>query len=155
MGRPHNSAVQVQQSIKLQQVYDQYSGMLYGYLLMVLKDKGQAEKILVDIFDDIAKSLDENGNCDPDTWCGLYRMAKTKVIQHVGDDGNSNDQDMMVYTLGNNMYNGMTDEQKQVFYEAYYGGKKVTQLAQQLNKSEDSIKETLKEAFVILRRGGN
>jgi len=49
----------------------------------------------------------------------------------------------------------MTDEQKQVFYETYYGGKKVPQVAAQLNKSEESIKKALMEAFTILRRGGN
>ena len=155
MGRSDNKAVQVQGSVKIQEVYDQYSGMLYGYLLKVLKDKEQAEKFLVSIFDDIAKSADESGNCGPYTWCGLYRMAKDKVMIHIDDEGNSSDQDTMVYTLGNNMYNGMTDDQKQVFYETYYGGKKVNQLAAQLNKSEELIKKTLMEAFTILRRGGN
>ena len=155
MGRPNNKAVQVQESVKIQEVYDQYSGMLYGYLLKVLKDKEQAEKLLVGIFDDIAKNVDESGNCDSYTWCGLYRMAKAKLMKLINDEGNSNDQDMMVYTLGNNMYQGMTDEQKQVFYETYYGGKKITQLAAQLSKSEESIKKTLMEAFTILRRGGN
>ena len=155
MGQPNNKAVQVQESVKIQDVYDQYGGMLYGYLLKVLKDKVQAEEILVSIFDDIAKSVDESGNCDSYTWCGLYRMAKAKLMKLINDEGNSNDQDMMVYTLGNNMYNGMNDEQKQVFYETYYGGKKVTQVAAQLNKSEESVKKTLMEAFTILRRGGN
>jgi len=155
MGRPSSKAVQIQGLVKIQDVYDQYGGMLYGYLLKVLKDKAQAEKFLVSIFDDIAKSANESGNCGPYTWCGLYRIAKAKLMIHMDDEGNSNDQDMMVYTLGNNMYNGMTDEQKQVFYETYYGGKKVTQVAAQLNKSEESVKKTLMEAFTTLRRGGN
>ena len=155
MGRPNNKAVLVQESVKIQEVYDQYSGMLYGFLLKVLKDKEQAEKLLVGIFDDIAKNVGKSGNCGPYTWCGLYRMAKDKLMIHMDDEGDSNDQDMMVYTLGNNMYNGMTDEQKQVFYETYYGGKKITQVAAQLNKSEESVKKTLMEAFTILRRGGN
>lgn len=154
MVRPDNQAVKRQGSA-VQEVYSQYSGMLYGYLLKVLQDKEQAEKLLVSIFEDIAKDVDDSGNCGPYTWCGLYRMAKAKLIKHVNDEGNSNDQDMMVYTLGNNMYNDMTDDQKQVFYETYYGGKKVIQLAEQLNRSEESIKKTLKEAFAILRRGGN
>jgi DNA-directed RNA polymerase specialized sigma24 family protein len=49
----------------------------------------------------------------------------------------------------------MNDEQKQVFYETYYCGKMISQLATQLNKTEEAVKKILNEAFTILRRGEN
>ena len=154
MGRPNNKAVQVQESVKIQEVYDQYSGMLYGYLLKVLKDKEQAEKLLVGIFDDIAKNVDESGNCDSYTWCGLYRTAKTKLVHLLNDDDEA-DHTLMVFAFGRKMYEEMSDLQRQVFYEAYYNGKMIGELAAKLNQSEEMIRKALKEAFLIIRRGGN
>ena len=152
MGRPDNQAIQTQGSAKVQEVYNQYGSMLYGYLLKVLKNKQQAEQCLVSIFDDISTRLNETGECGPYTWCGLYRLAKAKLINHINEDSSAEDNDLMVYALGNRMYEDMTDEQKQVFQETYYRGKMITQLSQQLNKPEPTIRKTLMEAFNILRR---
>ena len=152
MGQPDNQAIQTHRSAKVQEVYDQYGGMLYGYLLKVLKSKEQAEQCLVSIFDDISTRLNETGECGPYTWCGLYRLAKSKLINHVNEDGSAVDNDLMIYSLGNNMYVDMSDEQKQVFQETYYRGKMIAQLSQQLNKPEPNIRKTLMEAFNILRQ---
>jgi len=150
-----NQLLKATDATTVRDVYNQYGSMLYGYLLRVLKDKDEAGNYLITIFDEIAKGANDRGECGPYTWCGLYRIARNKLMLHVNDEGSSTDHEIMVYTLGNNMYADMSDEQKQVFYETYYRGKLVSQLAGQLNKSEEAIKKLLNEAFTILRSGGN
>ena len=128
--------------------------MLYGFLLSVLKDEGKAGQFLISIFDDLANDIDEKGECGPYTWCGLYRSAKSKLIHLLNDDDEA-DHTLMVFAFGRKMYDEMSDLQRQVFYETYYNCKMVSELADKLNQTEEVIRKTLKDAFLILRRGGN
>ncbi len=128
--------------------------MLYGYLLSVLKDEDKAGQFLISSFDDLAKAIDETGECGPYTWCSLYRNSKSKLV-HLINDGDEADHDLLVFALGRKMYEDMSDLQRQVFYETYYNCRTVSELAAKLNQTEDVIRKTLKEAFLILRRGGN
>jgi DNA-directed RNA polymerase specialized sigma24 family protein len=148
-----HQAIQFRNSA-LQDAYKKYGGMLYGYLLSVLKDEAKAEQFLVNIFDDLAKAVDETGECGPYTWCGLYRTAKSKLIHLLNDEAEA-DHNLLVFALGRKMYEEMSDLQRQVFYEAYYNGKMINELAVKLNQSDELIRKALKEAFLILRRGGN
>ncbi len=149
-----NQAIQTKNSAILQEAYKKYGGMLYGYLLSVLKDEAKAGHFLIGIFDDLAKEIDKTGECSPYTWCGLYRNAKSKLI-HLINDNDEADHDLLVFALGRKMYEDMSDLQRQVFYETYYNCKKVSELAAKLNQSEEIIRKALKEAFLVLRRGGN
>jgi hypothetical protein len=148
-----HQAIQVRNSA-LQEAYKKYGGMLYGYLLSVLKDEGKAGQSLINIFDDMAKAIDETGECGPYTWCGLYRTAKSKLIHLLNDDDEA-DHTLLVFALGRSMYEEMSDLQRQIFYETYYNCKMVGELAAKLNQSEELIRKALKEAFLIIRRGGN
>ena len=149
-----HQAVQIQNSAILQEAYNKYGGMLYGYLLSVLKDEVKAGHFLTDVFDDLAKTIDKTGECGPYTWCGLYRNAKSKLIHLLNQDHEA-DHDLLVFALGRKMYEDMSDLQRQVFYQTYYNCKMVSELAGKLNQTEEVIRKTLKEAFTILRRGGN
>ncbi|GAB2974334.1 hypothetical protein GCM10027049_05720 [Mucilaginibacter puniceus] len=149
-----HQAIQIRNSAILQEAYKKYGGMLYGYLLSVLKDEARAGEFLVSIFDELSKTIDENGECGPYTWCGLYRNAKSKLIHLINDDEEA-DHNLLVFALGRKMYEEMSDLQRQVFYETYYNCKMVSELAAKLNQTEEIIRKALKEAFLILRRGGN
>lgn len=148
-----HQAIQVRNSV-LQEAYKKYGGMLYGYLLSVLKDEGKAGQFLISVFNDLAKTIDETGECDPYTWCGLYRTAKSKLVHLLNDDEEA-DHTLMVFAFGRKMYEEMSDLQRQVFYETYYNGKMIGELAAKLNQSEEMIRKALKDAFLIIRRGGN
>ena len=63
-----HKAIQTRNSALLQEAYNKYSGMLYGYLLSVLKNEGKAEGILINVFDYMAKVIDETCECGPYTW---------------------------------------------------------------------------------------
>ena len=154
MLRTTHQGIQNQNSAILQEAYKKYGGMLYGYLLSVLKDEAKAGQFLVNIFDDLAKVIAETGECGPYTWCGLYRSAKSKLIHLLNDDDEA-DHDLLVFALGRKMYEEMSNLQRQVFYETYYNCKMVSELADKLNQTEEVIRKTLKDAFLILRRGGN
>ena len=148
-----HQAIQVRNSV-LQEAYKKYGGMLYGYLLSVLKDEAKAGQFLISVFDDLSKAIDEAGECGPYTWCSLYRNAKSKLIHLLNDDEEA-DHNLLVFALGRKMYEDMSDLQRQVFYETYYNCKMVSELAGRLNQTEEMIRKALKESFLILRRGGN
>lgn len=149
-----HQGLQVQNSEILKEAYNKYGSMLYGYLLSVLNDDTKAGQLLIGIFDDLAKTMNDTGECRPYSWCDLYRMAKSKLI-HLACDDNEADHNLLVFALGRKMYNDMSGLQRQVFYEAYYNCKMINELAVKLDQSEEIIRKTLKEAFLILRRGGN
>ncbi|MDO7742605.1 MAG: hypothetical protein MUP99_02495, partial [Pedobacter sp.] len=48
----------------------------------------------------------------------------------------------------------LTKEQKHIFSEVYYYGKTIAAISIDLDKTEDSIRKTLKEAFAIMRKSG-
>ena len=154
MLRTTHQGIQNQNSAILQEAYKKYGGMLYGFLLSVLNDESKAGQFLINIFDDLAKAIDETGECGPYTWCGLYRNAKSKLIHLLNDDEEA-DHNLLVFALGRKMYEDMSDLQRQVFYETYYNCKMVSELAGKLNQTEEMIRKALKESFLILRRGGN
>ncbi len=154
MLQTNNQGIQTKNPVLLREAYNRYGSMLYGYLLSVLNDEAKAEKVLTAIFDDLSKAMEQTGECGPYTWCGLYRMAKIKLLPLIDEDKDA-DHTLMVFAFGRKMYEEMSDLQREVFYESYYNGKKVTELAAKLDQSEELILKTLKEAFLILRRGGN
>lgn len=150
----HNQGIQIRNSALLREAYNKYGSMLYGYLLSVLNDEAKAEEILIAVFDDLAKAIEQTGECGPYTWCSLYRMAKIKLLPLIDEDKEP-DHTLMVFAFGRKMYEEMSELQREVFYESYYNAKRVTELATKLDQSDELILKTLKEAFLILRRGGN
>jgi len=127
--------------------------MLLGYISEVVKDQPLAEQYLISVFNDISDKTDEITGEGVNTWLQLLSLAKSKLIRFFDTmpDCENEVSDIGRYNLGNR-FGKMTSEQKQIFCEIYYHGKNISQLSQQLNKSEESIRKILKEAFIILRR---
>ncbi|OKS88453.1 sigma-70 RNA polymerase sigma factor region 4 domain-containing protein [Mucilaginibacter polytrichastri] len=138
----------------LQDLYNRYAGMLLGYLSEIVKDHQKAEQHLVSIFNAIPQHLHEINNTDTNIWCQLQRLAKKHLSDsfvvgggsHLGNGINTR-QDK------NKFLDRMTDEQQLIFSSIYYNHKTTLQLAKELNKPEDLIRTTLKEAFAIIRKG--
>jgi len=144
-----------QDIISVRSLYDKYAGMLFGYILEVVKDRKLAEECMVQLFHDISQQFNatdwELGN----SWCRLQGLAHRKLVvladtftDYGGDQGKA-----MQFTQ-NNYLRQLSEMQRQIFCAIYYGRKRIAEVSEELNITEDLTRKTLKEAFAILREGG-
>jgi len=131
--------------------------MLLGYIIEVVKDRKLAEEWLVKLFHELSLHFNEMNWDGSNNWCQLQRFAKLKLAEFntTQKQAEANAPAGLVMHSGRNKYlDGLTDEQKVVFCSVYYQGKSTTAISIELNKPEDVIRKTLKEAFAIMRKGG-
>lgn len=113
--------------ISLPILYDNYGGMLLGYISQVVKDKGVAEEYLLKTFNTIAKQFkytnwDENNN-----WLQLLSFARAELtpfhetLKKCGGRAFAGTGNITIDTY----LDEMTDEQKDVFCSIYYNKKTI------------------------------
>lgn len=140
----------------LESLYQRHGGMLLGYIFEVVKDRKLAEEYLVEMFCELSQQFDQMDWNGTNSWCQLQRFAKRRLALL-----NANARYFeppavpgLVHSSCNKYLEQLSLEQKQVFCDVYYHGKMIPVISRELNKTEDSIRKTLKEAFAIMRRSG-
>jgi Txe/YoeB family toxin of Txe-Axe toxin-antitoxin module len=135
-------------------LYDRHASMLLGYIFEIVKDRNLAEKYLVKIFCDVSQHFNEINWDDTNSWCQLQRFAKNKLSQLI----NSSDlvKDLEIQGAGSSDSHAkypdlFSEEQHRIFYDVYYYGKSIEEISKELNKTEESTRKALKEAFTIMR----
>ncbi|MES2425376.1 MAG: sigma-70 family RNA polymerase sigma factor [Bacteroidota bacterium] len=129
-------------------LYDEYAGMLLGYLIGVVKNKAIAEDYLVKTFSSLAKNFNNINWDEASKWCHLQRIAKNELLAYY-----ENPNKHELFTNSQNQYlDKMTEDQQLVFNYFYFHKKTVSQLCEEINTSEDLVKKLLKEAFSIIRK---
>jgi len=129
--------------------------MLFGYIFDIVKDAQIAEQYLVHIYNNLPKNFNELYADDCNIWCQLQRLAKKQLSAYFDSAKTGygiSEEELKVYHARNKYIALMSGEQQQVFCSIYYRGKTTAQLSKQLNKGEDVIRKTLKEAFAIIKR---
>jgi 23S rRNA maturation mini-RNase III len=134
------------------QLYQQYAGMLLGYIVDAVKNQAIAEQYLVAVFKDVPYELDELTNGDVSTFCHLQAMARKKLAEYFRNTANYNGEDQNKPSFYSNKYTQqMTHEQQLVFCGIHWHGKTIASLAAELGKPEESIRKILKDCFTIIR----
>jgi hypothetical protein len=152
MVKPDDALVQTK-PISIYSLYDAYAGMLLGYIFEVVKDRKVAEEYLVKIFSTVAEKFTEINWYETNNWCQLQRFAKNELTAFKeAVDGCETPVTGSQHSAPNKYLDQMTEEQKHIFCNFYYNKKTTAQLSQQLNRPEDLIRRSLKEAFAIIRR---
>jgi len=123
----------------LRAIYNQYSGMLLGYLTEIVKDNRKAEDHLVNIFYEISKlplqQIQQLFN-----WNRLRRFALRQLPpQNTILSGNG-----VVHTI-------LSNEQQYVFDSIYYNNLSLTEIAERTGQSEETVRKILKEAFNLMK----
>jgi len=136
-------------------LYDRHAAKLLGYIFNVVRDRKLAEEYLVSIFCEVSNQFDD---LDWDgSWCQLQRFAKHKLLL-LADTAEYSDlkngEGMTVHHSREPYFGQLTKEQKHIFSSVYYYGKTIAAISIDLDKTEDSIRKTLKEAFAIMRKSG-
>lgn len=142
------------QAININSLYDNYAGMLLGYISEIVKDKSIAEDYLVKIFCKIAKTPNGLIWNETNTWCQLQKLAKTELNAFYDAAGACKPADttnIVKHGSPNKYLEQMTEEQKQIFCNFYYNKKSTAQLSVELDIAEGLIRRSLKEAFAIIR----
>jgi len=135
-------------------LYDRYAGMLLGYIFEIVKDSKLAEDCLVRIFCELSAEFGAENAGGPQNWSQLQRFARGKLGPLPVVSAKVARGDLALRRSDDLYLAALSAEQKQVFLEIYYHGKTVAMLAAELNKTEEFIRKTLKEAFAILRKSG-
>ncbi len=140
-----------QQPVTPHDLYDRYGAMLLGYIVEIVKDRTVAEQYLIKIFCDLSKEFDDINWSEGSMWIQLQRFAKSKLAVFIGTSDGSGSPGGIEKHTSNKHLERLNHEQRIIFCEIYYNRKKVAEIAIELNKTEDSIRKTLKEAFAIMR----
>jgi len=128
-----------------------------GYIFEVVRDHQLAESYLVQLFCELSQQFNENEWQGTGNWCRLQRFAREKLIDFTREikSAKIHSQTGLVWYNSDSKYLGqLTDEQRKVFYDIYYRGRTIAAISAELNKTEDLIRKTLKEAFTIMRKNG-
>ena len=142
----------------IRSLYDKHASMLLGYIFEIVKNQKLAEEYLVKVFCDIAQHFNEIEWDESNNWCQLKRLAQNKLNQLTDSGRIASDlkdlglQDRESHESHTRFPDYFTDEQHHIFYSVYYYGKSVEAISKELNKTEESIRKTLKEAFAIMRK---
>lgn len=140
----------------LESLYQRHGGMLLGYIFEVVQDRKLAEKYLVEMFCELSQQFDQMNWNGTNSWCQLQRFAKGWLTVIIGNARYFEPRAVtgLVHSSCNKYLEQLNHEQRQVFCDVYYHGKMIPVISKELNKTEDSIRKTLKEAFAIMRQSG-
>jgi hypothetical protein len=135
------------------ELYTNYGAMLLGYIIEVVKDRSVAEGYLADIFSGLTVGDIQYiaGTPDGSTYCRLQQYTRTKLVSFINTVDDCADSPDNIAIKGNRLINLMSAEQQLVFCGTHYHGKPINQLAKELNKTNDEIKQILKQSFNIIR----
>lgn len=141
----------------IRSLYDRHAGMLLGYIYEVVKDRRLAEELLVQLFCELSEQFDNINWVGTNSWCQLQRFAKEKLSafhESVKDCEEPPASGLMMNGQHNSHLSQLTEEQKQIFCAIYYHGKSIAEISKELKITEDLTRKALKEAFAIMRKGG-
>jgi hypothetical protein len=136
-------------------IYDEYAGMLLGYIYEVVNDKNIAEQYLVSVFNELPQHLHDIAQPGINVYHRLQLLARKVLAGYFETipacliSVNSNDH---LPVRPNKFLDRMTKEQQIVFCNIHYSGKSVSQLATEFNKPEEEVKKLLQQAFAAIRR---
>ncbi|MBL4675219.1 MAG: sigma-70 family RNA polymerase sigma factor [Mucilaginibacter sp.] len=132
-----------------QELYTNYGAMLLGYITEVVKDRPAAEGYLADVFSGLSTGdiYHIAGTADGSTYVRLQQYTRKKLVSFIS----TTDDCANVEIKGNRLIDLMNPEQQLVFCGLHYHGKTIGKLAGELNKTDEEIRQILKQSFNIIR----
>ena len=137
-------------------LYSNYSSMLYGYVLQFIPDPSEAEKVLAQIFTNLAGRLDEACDATLSVYCWMQVEARKLILDYKKKNGlevnghANNGQPKNAYYL--TLLRNATEEQRTVFQEMFLNGGAKEEVAIKMNKTVQEISRLLKESLIILQK---
>lgn len=136
-------------------LYDEYAGLLLGYIYEVVKDRGMAEQYLISVFNEMPGHLHEIKQPGLNTYHQLQLLTRKVLADYfetIPVCKATDPEENYLPSRSNKFLSGMTDEQRLIFCSIHYHGKSIETLAAEMNMPEDVIKKILQQAFTAIRR---
>jgi DNA-directed RNA polymerase specialized sigma24 family protein len=136
-------------------IYDEYAGMLLGYIYEVVKDKGMAEQYLISVFNELPQHLHDIVQPGFNTYHHLQLIARkmlSSFFETIPACAPADPDKKYLPSKPNRFLDKMSEEQQFIFCNVHYSGKSISTLAAELNKTEEAIKKILQQAFAAIRR---
>lgn len=134
-------------------LYQQYGGMLLGYIFEVVKDMELAESYVIRVFSTVANRVDDIAGNGAATWLYLRRVAQNELSDFLNT---IKDCDLRKANIAGSpekeYFKDMTEQQRHIFCSIYYHKIPAAQLATELDEPVSYINKTLKEAFTIIKQ---
>lgn len=139
-------------------LYNNYSSMLYGYVLQFIPNEEEAEKVLVLIFGKLAARLQEACTSALSVYCWMQVEARKVILEYKKQAF----KDTRIHTETTSSCNSTgyfftllqeaSDEHRLVFSELFLNGRDKEELARQLQRNVHDITRLLKESLLIMRK---
>jgi hypothetical protein len=140
--------VETEQTTDIMLIYSKYSAMLFGYLIEITLDRKQAEHYLLKVYTELANNFNHTTQ-EITNWTQLRRFANNLLsLQSDAISASEYPRPKSGRPAG---VEQLSCDQQKVFQEIYNQGVTVAALALKLNQTEETIRKTLKEAFVIMK----
>ncbi|MES2268338.1 MAG: hypothetical protein V4520_16365 [Bacteroidota bacterium] len=140
-------------------LYTNYGAMLLGYIKEVVKEIAVAEQYLVEVFNDLQHTdIEELLAPGTNAFLRLQQLTRKKLASFINTVEECTDEVERASKKaiqGNKFINMMDKEQQLVFCGVHYHGKTTANLATELNKTEDAVRQLLRESFTIIRKNRN
>jgi hypothetical protein len=131
-------------------LYNNYSSMLYGYVLQFIPGKEEAEKVLVLVFSHLSARLQEACSSTLSVYCWMQIEARKVILEYRKKTDPVATGHRPSYYL--TLLSDASEEQKMVFSELFLEGKNKEDLAIQLQKTVHDVSRLLNESFLIMRK---
>ena len=139
-------------ALAVRHLYDKYAAMLLGYIMAAVKDRAVAEQYLITVFNDIPNHLNDFLPIGNGTFCRLQVFTRKKLAPFF-EKKTMSPVGITINIPVNKYHDLMSEEHNNVFCGLHYHGKTTAVLAQELNKPEAAIRNILKEALTMIRKG--
>lgn len=136
-------------------LYDEYAGLLLGYIYEVVKDKELAEQYLVSVFNELPRNLHQITRPGLNTYHQLQLLTRKMLADYfetIPVCKTTDPEKNYLPGTPNKFLSVMTKEQRLIFCSVHYHGKSIYVLAAEMNMPEEVIKKTLLQAFATIRR---
>ena len=151
----------------LSQLYDRYSGVVYGVALRILQDTGAAEDILQDVFLQLWRRPDafDSSRGSLTAWLAVIarhrsidrlrrRRPETDIAECViagGDDPRDETERALVIEKVRGVMNEMGAEQRAAMEMAFFQGLTHTEIAEKTGQPLGTVKTRIRSGLQLLR----
>jgi len=141
----------------LEGLYNQYSGMLFSYILQFIPDQVEAGELLVDVFAWLAPELERGIDPTSSIYCWLQVEARKIVLAYLRKKGDGQPaeqgwRDGAHKTYYFSLLKDASPEHRWVFRELFIHGRDRDYVAGRSGKDPAYVSRLLQECLLLIRK---
>lgn len=162
------SRIQAREEEALSELYDLYSGLLFGMIMSIVKKREEAEKLLQDVFVTVWNNADSFNEDRGNVFIWIVSLARNHTINNTRTPATTNTVSLMsaddtydpmrttIFSdrteLVKKALHQIPEEQSEIIKIASYRGLTQSEIADHLNTTIDTVKTRLRNGVKNLKR---